>query len=317
MLLPLGPLPARRIHPRRSDRLVGGRYRLVERMGAGGMATVYRARDERLDRDVAVKIIAEHLAGDELFVRRFRHEAELCARLVHPNIVATLDAGHESPPFIVMELIEGLDAGKLLRRRGRLTAAETVRVVAQVCDGLAYAHAVGVVHSDVSLPNILIRSCDGTAKLADFGLACVASYDPPGDEPTMMGTPGYVAPEILRGAGATPSSDLYSLGAVAYRLLAGRPELRTRDPDETAPLAYAVVRMPPLALVRPDLPAGLIAAVSRATADEPRGRQDSVSEFRAELTGGRSRTFGMPATTRRTPPLVCVESDGASAKQRQ
>jgi eukaryotic-like serine/threonine-protein kinase len=248
------------------------------------MATVYRAHDERLDRDVAVKIIAEHLARDEVFVRRFGREAKLCARLAHPNVVAILDVGHDSCEFIVMELVDGLDAGSLLRRRGRLTAAETVRVVAQIGDALTHAHGLGIVHRDVSLGNVLIRRGDGTAKLADFGLAFRAQ---PGAWKSVpdMGTPGYVAPEILDGAGATPSSDLYSLAAVAHRLLAGHRGFRPRDPRATAPLASAAVPFPPLARMRPDLPGGVVAAVQRAMADEPRERQASVAEFCAELLG--------------------------------
>jgi serine/threonine-protein kinase len=271
----------------RAARSVGDRYRLLGRLGAGGMGTVYRAHDKRLGREVAVKVIAEHLADDELSVRRFRNEARLCARLAHPNIVATLDVGHEAPQFIVMELVDGVDARTLLGRRGRLTAAETVRLIAQVSDALGYAHGLGVVHHDVSLPNILVRRCDGTAKLADFGLAVGAWYDPPGGSP--LGTPGYVAPELLRGAAATPSSDLYSLGAVAYRLLAGRPSFRSGDPQATAAIPYATGPFPPLAYLRPDLPGRLIAAIRRAMSDEPDLRQASVAEFSAELRGSRSR----------------------------
>jgi serine/threonine-protein kinase len=272
-------------------RIVGDRYRLLERLGMGGMATVYRAYDKRLGRDVAVKMIAEHLAGDELSVRRFRKEGRLGTRLVHPNIVATLDLGHESPQFIAMELVDGLDAGKLLRRRGRLTAAETVRVIAQVGDALTHAHALGVVHHDVSLSNILVRHRDGTAKLADFGIAVGAMYDQPVGAP--MGTPGYVAPELLCGADATPSSDLYSLGVAAHRLLAGHPNFRSRDPEATTPEPYAAGRTPPLAYLRPELPGCVIAAVRRAMADEPRLRHHSVGEFCADLRGHRSRARAM------------------------
>jgi eukaryotic-like serine/threonine-protein kinase len=120
--------------------LVGARYRLVQRVGAGGMATVYRARDERLKRDVAVKVIADRLADVPSAVRRFRREAELGARMDHPNIVATLDAGAEPQEFIVTELVEGLDGGRLVQRDGRLMPALAVHVVAQVCEALEHAH---------------------------------------------------------------------------------------------------------------------------------------------------------------------------------
>ena len=144
-------------------RLVGGRYRLVERLGAGSMATDYRARDEQLERDVAVKVIDERHARDPWFVRRFSSEAQLGARLAHPKIVAVLDAGAQPRDFIVTELVRGLDAATLLQTRGRLAPGETVDIVVQVCDALAHAHARDVLHRDVSPGNVLIGAGDATA----------------------------------------------------------------------------------------------------------------------------------------------------------
>ena len=285
--------------PGLSGRLVGGRYRLLERVGAGGMATVYRARDERLARDVAVKIIAERLARDPLFVRRFRREAQLCGRLAHPNIVTVLDAGVAPRDFIVMELVEGLDAGTLLNREGRLTPGEAVHVLAQAGEALAYAHDNGVIHQDVSPHNILIRWPDATAKLADFGLAS-DSLDRTARQET-GGTPGYIAPEVFCGASPSPRSDLYSLGVVAYTLLAGKARARPGDPEATAPLvsAAAALRVP-LAETRPGLPRPLSEAVQRAVADDPDARQESVAEFRAELVGSLQRrvTARLPVAVR-------------------
>ena len=266
-------------------RLVGGRYRLVERFGAGGMAIVYRARDEQLERDVAVKVIVERHARDPLFVRRFRWEAQLGARLAHPNIVAVLDAGAQPRDFIVTELVRGLDAAILLHRRGPLTPGETIDIVVQVCDALAHAHARDVIHSDVSLSNVLIAESDGTAKLADFGLASDALASPGGRAHGVAGTRGYVAPEIVGGARPPPRSDLYSLGAVAYRLLLG-PQVPPADPGCTAPLPTAVRRMPSLSEARPGLPRGLYEAVHQALAPDPDARQESVAQFRAQLLDG-------------------------------
>jgi serine/threonine protein kinase len=266
-------------------RLVGDRYRLVERLGAGGMATVYRARDEQLERDVAVKVIGERHVRDPLFVRRFRSEAQLGARLAHPNIVAVLDAGTQPRDFIVTELVHGLDAAMLLRRRGRLAPGEIVDIVVQVCDALAHAHARDVIHLDVSPGNVLLAEADGTAKLADFGLASDALATPTGRVRAFMGTPGYVAPEIVRGAKPSPRSDLYSLGAVAYRLLLG-PEVPSADPGRTAPLTTAVPRRPPLSEGLPGLPRGLYQAVQQALAPEPDARQESAAELRAQLLDG-------------------------------
>ena len=197
-------------------RLVGGLYRLVERFGAGGMAIVYRARDEQLERDVAVKVIGERHARDALFVRRFRWEAQLGARLAHPNIIA---------------------------------------------------------------------EADGTAKLADFGLASDALASPGGRAHGVARTLGYVAPEIVGGARPSSRSDLYSLGAVAYRLLLG-PRVPPADPGCTAPLPTAVRRMPALSEVRPGMPRGLYEAVDQALAPDPDARQESVAQFRAQLLDG-------------------------------
>ena len=233
-----------------------GRYRLIERIGVGGMAVVYRAHDAATKRDVAVKVIANHLVGDPRFVRRFRREAQLCARLAHPNIVAVLDTGQAPRDFIVMELVDGVDAGAFLQTPRRLTPDQALRVVIQVCDALSHAHARGVVHEDVSPRNVLITEPDRTAKLIDFGLASSAADDDAELTPGVSGTPGYVAPEVLGGASPSPRSDLYSLGMVAYRLMAG-------------PSVARVDAVP--------------AAVQRAVAPDPDLRQRSVAEFRAEL----------------------------------
>jgi serine/threonine-protein kinase len=292
--------------------LVGSRYRLLERVGVGGMANVYRAWDERLKRDVAVKIIAEWLAHDPVPVRRFRREAELSARLSHPNIVAILDAGAQPQDYIVMEFVNGVHAGALLRRRARPTPSQTVHVVAQVCDALAYAHDRDVVHHDVSPRNILVRRTDLAAKLADFGLASGALDIPAERAQSVAGTPGYVAPEVLDGASASPRSDLYSLGVVAYRLLAGRSGGGGGDAHATAPQATSAPRMAPLADARPDLPPGVIAAVQQALAHDPVARQDSVAEFRAQLLDGQSPRLRLPPGTAALPEAVRGELPSAA-----
>jgi eukaryotic-like serine/threonine-protein kinase len=157
-------------------------------------------------------------------------------------------------------------------------------VLAQISEALAYLHTEGVVHCDVSPRNILLRRADGTAKLADFGLAARRGEVPAPPTETLTGTPGYVAPEVLRGALPTPRSDLYSLGVAAYRLLAGPRGARPRDAESTAPMATAAPRMPPLGKLCPDLPRGLTDAVQRAMASDPARRQRSVLEFAAALT---------------------------------
>jgi serine/threonine protein kinase len=171
----------------------------------------------------------------------------------------------EPRDFIVMELVDGVDAGTLLKTNGPFTAEDTVRVLAQVCDALAHAHDRSVVHHDVTPGNILISRPDGRARLADFGLASDPADGRAGPAEDVAGTLGFVAPEILRGAAPSPRSDLYSLGVVAYRLLTGAPP--------SAPLAEAL----------PGLPCVLTDAVEQALAPDPDARQGSVTEFRGQL----------------------------------
>jgi eukaryotic-like serine/threonine-protein kinase len=238
----------------RADQLYGGRYRMIDRLGAGAMAIVHRARDERLHRNVAIKVIAQRFRQDMLAVRRFGREAKLGARLSHPNVVAVLDAGAEPNPFIVMELVRGPNAAALAKRPGQQPLAAALRVLTQVAAGLQHTHDHGLIHGDVSPRNVLIREHDGTAKLADFGLARAledAAEGRPGD---VDGTPGYMAPEVLDGAPPTRASDLYSFAAVARMLIT-------------------------------DPPPGVAEALRQALSGDPATRQTSVAEFRAQLAG--------------------------------
>jgi eukaryotic-like serine/threonine-protein kinase len=264
--------------------LYGERYRLMERLGAGGMAAVYRARDERLKRDVAIKVIARGFRQDVVAVRRFRREAELGAVLRHPNIVSVLGAGAEPRDFIVMELVRGPDVRALVKERGRQPLQAVLDVLAQIADGLQYTHDHGVVHGDVSPGNVLIGE-GRTAKLADFGLAR-AREDTSMEHPEhVLGTPGYIAPELLAGSAPSPRSDLYSLAAVAYSLLTGRTLARTRDRSGTAQATLADVQPTPLATAQRALPRAMTEAVQQALSLDPAARQASVADFVAGLAG--------------------------------
>jgi serine/threonine protein kinase len=263
----------------------GERYRLMERLGAGGMAVVYRACDERLKRDVAIKVIARGFRQDVVALRRFRREAELGALLRHPNIVSVLGAGADPHDFIVMELVRGHDVRALVKKRGRQPLQTVLDVLAQIAGGLQYTHDHGVVHGDVSPGNVLIGEEGGTARLCDFGLARTRE-DTSMDHPEhVLGTPGYIAPEILAGSSPSPQSDLYSLAAVAYSLLTGRSLARTRDRSGTAQSSLADLQPTPLATAQPALPRAVAEAVQRALSLDPAARQASVAEFRAELAG--------------------------------
>ncbi len=203
---------------------IAGRYRLEGRLGYGGMSTVHLAFDRRLERRVAVKLLAEHLADDPTFVSRFQREAQAAARLVHPNIVQVFDSGldeHAGQHFIVMEYIEGRSCAEILRDQGWVEVEEGVAIIEQACEGLHYAHRHGVVHRDVK-PGNLLRSRDGEVKLADFGIAKATEQSSITQVGSVLGTAAYLAPEQARGEEAGPRADLYALGVVTDQLSSGR-----------------------------------------------------------------------------------------------
>ena len=237
---------------------IAGRYRLERRLGIGGMSTVQLAFDERLQRYVAVKLLAEHLAEDESFVSRFRREALAAARLVHPNIVQVFDFGFDESAqqhFIVMEHVSGQSCAELLRDRGHLDVDQAVSIITQACRGLDYAHRNGVVHRDVKPGNLLV-SDTGVVKLADFGIARATDQSSITQVGSVLGTAAYLAPEQARGEEAGPRADIYSLGVVSYQLLSGRLPYEANSLSELA-LRQQRESPPPLnrlnPAVRPEL----------------------------------------------------------------
>jgi len=267
--------------------VIAGRYELERRLGIGGMSTVQLALDRRLERHVAVKLLAEHLADDPAFVSRFRREALAAARLVHPNVVQVFDFGFDEAAhqhFIVMEYVSGHSCAELLRERGHLDVQEAVEILVQACRGLDYAHRNGVVHRDVK-PGNLLRSDDGVVKLADFGIAKATEQSSITQVGSVLGTAAYLAPEQARGEDAGPRADLYSLGVVAYQLLSGRLPYEATSLSE---LALKQQRELPLRLdeLNPDVPATLADAVAMALALEPGGRPADAAAFERHLRDG-------------------------------
>jgi eukaryotic-like serine/threonine-protein kinase len=212
--------------------LVGERYELEDRLGHGGMATVYRARDLKLDREVAIKILADNLAGDDELRHRFSREARLAARLDHPNVVQVFDVGEdEDRPFIVMEHVEGGTLEDRLTRRGRsLDRDEALRLLGQLCEGLGHAHARKLVHRDIKPQNLLLRDTDDCLKITDFGIARAAEETTRLTRPgKVIGTDRYMAPEQLSDGRITPATDIYACGMVADELL---PQARSPELNE-------------------------------------------------------------------------------------
>lgn len=252
---------------------LGNRYRLDERIASGGMGDVWRGTDEVLGRTVAVKSLLPALLDDPDFAERFRGEARTMATINHPGVVDIYDFGSDQQiAFLVMEHVEGEALLATLNRVGRLTSARTMALVAQAADALHAAHLEGIVHRDVKPGNLLVRP-NGTLVLTDFGIArsdLVAQLTAAG---SVLGTASYISPEQATGAVATPASDVYALGVVAYQCLSGRRPFSGDNPLE---IALQHVRDTPRALPA-DIPPQVRAVVERAMAKDPADRWPSAA----------------------------------------
>jgi eukaryotic-like serine/threonine-protein kinase len=285
---------------------IGGRYRLEGRLGYGGMSTVHLALDLRLERQVAVKLLAEHLAEDPTFISRFQREAQAAARLVHPNIVQVFDSGQDESTgqyYIVMEYIQGQSCAEILRDDGWLDVDEAISIIDQACEGLHYAHRHGVVHRDVK-PGNLLRAREGEVKLADFGIAKATEQSSITQVGSVLGTAAYLAPEQARGEDAGPRADLYALGVVTYQLISGRlpyeaaslTELALKQQQEEPPLLDTLV-----AAVTPQL----AEAVAVSLALDPLERYQTAREMgRALSDGANGIAPGERAAARRQAPAT-------------
>ena len=270
-----------------TEQLFADRYKLDRRLGVGGMATVQLAFDTRLERNVAVKLLAEHLAEDASFVSRFRREALAAARLVHPNIVQVFDFGSDAASgrqFIVMEYVDGHSCAELLRDRGPMSARDAVEILCQACRGLDYAHRNGVVHRDVKPGNLMVNT-DGVVKLADFGIAKAAEQSDITKVGSVLGTAAYLSPEQARGEPAGPASDIYALGVVSYQLMAGRLPYEAASLTDLARLQESGPP-PRLQDAARDVSAPLAAAVGRALARDPERRYVDAAEMEDALRDG-------------------------------
>jgi eukaryotic-like serine/threonine-protein kinase len=270
------------VSPAPVGHLLDGRYRVEATLARGGMATVYRAVDIRLDRVVALKVMHPELAADEAFVARFIDEARSAARLSHPAVVAVFDQGEDSGTvYLAMEYVDGRTLRQLLREQGRLSPAQALDVLDPVLAALDAAHASGIVHRDVKPENVLVGD-DGRVKVADFGLAKALTNPSTLTRGLLLGTVNYISPEQALGEVATPRSDVYSAGVMLYELLTGRP-------PHTGPTDFVVVRrhieedVPKPSLDEPTVPAHVDELVRRATQREPLRRFPNAREFLAEL----------------------------------
>jgi serine/threonine protein kinase len=265
-------------------RLLGQRYELGEELGYGGMAEVFLARDTRLGRDVAVKVLRADLARDPAFLGRFRREAQSAAGLNHPNIVGVYDTGESGGvPYIVMEYVAGRTLREVLAEDGRLLPRRALEIVGEICGALEYSHRGGIVHRDIKPGNVMLTRA-GDVKVMDFGIARAASQSAATVTQTaqVLGTAQYLSPEQARGEHVDGRSDVYSTGCVLYELLTGVPPFQG---DSAFAVAYQHVREDPLppSQIEPELPSSLDAVVLKAMAKNPANRYQSAAEFQADV----------------------------------
>ncbi len=276
--------------------LLNGRYQLLEQLGSGGMADVFRARDPVLDRYVAIKILRKDFSVSEEFQKNFRLEARAAANLSHPNIVTVHDFGFaDDLLFIVMELIPGKDLKQLIRERGRFSVETGVPLMAQACAGIGYAHRAGIVHCDVKPHNMLVAK-DGRLKVTDFGIARALATVSQGERAKVVwGSPLYFAPEQAAGEAPTPASDVYSLGVVMYELLTGAPPFTAGSAEELARL-HISARPIPISEYLPDIPPALEEIVMKVLSKEPSARYRTADQLgRVLMQFGAKRDALSPA----------------------
>ncbi|MFC5663667.1 protein kinase [Kitasatospora misakiensis] len=263
-------------------RALNGRYELVETIGVGGMATVWRGVDHVLGRQVAVKVLNGGLADDPRFAERFGREAQHAAMLVHPRIVMVFDSGvDQGSPYIVMELVQGRSLAALLAQRPGLSVEQAVGIAAAVCEGLAHAHAAGLVHRDIKPGNIMITH-DGGVKVVDFGIARAGSSHNLTQTASVLGTAAYLSPEQATASPLDGRTDLYAVGCVLTEMLTGAPPFTAETPVAIAYKHVGELPLPPSAR-RPGVSPALDAAVLRLLAKHPADRPADAAAARAEL----------------------------------
>lgn len=266
-----------------SSRLLAGRYELIEKIGEGGMAIVYKAKCRLLNRYVAIKILRPEFTKDEQFVENFRRESQAAAGLSHPNIVSVYDVGQEGNiHFIVMELVEGKTLSELIEEKGRLDYKEAINITRQVASALSLAHKNQIVHRDIKPHNILITNT-GVAKLADFGIAkAVSASTIIGGNNKVMGSVHYFSPEQARGAYVDERSDIYSLGIVLYEMLTGKVPFDGDNPISIA-LMHINDPMPSVSAEVPGIPPQLEKIIMKATDKYQTNRYRTADEMIEDL----------------------------------
>jgi serine/threonine-protein kinase len=296
------------------DTLVDGRYRVLNRLGSGGMADVYCAEDSHLGRQVALKVLYQRFAQDAEFVERFKREAQAAAGLTHPNVVNVFDRGeHDGTYYIAMEYLPGSTLKEVIAEHGALDQEAVIDIGVQILRAASFAHRRGVVHRDLKPHNVMLDDA-GNAKVTDFGIARAGASEMT-EAGSIMGTAQYLSPEQAQGQLATSQSDLYSVGIILYELLTGRLPF-----DGESAVAIAVQHLndppPPISSLRPDVAPELEAAVMRALAKDPAARWADADEFIRALEGARAglatKPLGQDTAAFAPVPAATVAGDGAA-----
>ena len=287
-----------------SGQMIAGRFRIVGRIGSGGMGDVYRADDHELGTSVALKFLPVELAGDPVRLARLRNEVRVARQVAHPNVCRVYDIGDaDGRPFLSMEFIDGEDLASLLRRIGRLPKDKAVELAREICAGVGAAHELGVVHRDLKPANVMIDG-RGRARVADFGLA--GAIDELGGRDAMAGTPAYMAPEQLQGSGANKKTDIFALGLVLYELFTGK---RAHDVTSIAGLRERYSSSAPPTSPS-DLVEGMDPAVERVIMQcletDPEDRPASALAVMAALPGGDPLAAMLKAGEMPSPELVAA-----------
>jgi tRNA A-37 threonylcarbamoyl transferase component Bud32 len=274
------------VDARPSSSIIGtklsGRYRLEAKLGSGGMSTVYLARDETLDRPVAVKVMHREMSEQADQLERFRQEARAVAKISHPNVVSVIDAGEDGGhPYIVFEYVEGETLKQRIARIGALDIQEAIAYAIEIARGLSIAHARNLVHRDIKPQNVLIDD-EGRAKLTDFGISRQLEQDGMTATGRVLGTTDYVAPEQAMGHAADPRSDIYSLGVVLYEMLIGQVPFHA-DSQVGVAMKHVNEDLPDVQRRRPEVSAAVALVVERSTAKEPAERNQNVGEMTDDL----------------------------------
>lgn len=297
--------------------VLANRYEILEQLGGGGMAIVFKGRDTLLNRLVTIKVLRPEYTSDSEFVVRFRREAQAVASLSHPNIVSIYDVGQQdSIQFLVMEYVDGENLKTMIKRLGLLPAGQALSIAVQIAEALEHAHENNIVHRDVKPHNILITRL-GKAKLTDFGIAMESQTGTVSNSGTVMGSVHYLSPEQARGEVAGPKSDIYSLGVVLYEMLSGTVPF-TAETSVGVVLKHIQETPLPVTAVNADVPPGLAAVTDRAMRKDPSLRYASAREMAQDLTGSLQERAGPVEETIIIPDnLLPTRSGGKTVKKKR